>query len=355
MPLEGNLRDFDLPDIFQLIAKQKKTGVLNIASGESQGAVMFARGDIVFARKTGENVQTMLANFLIVIKRLSRDEVAELMLPDKRSLQACISDLVTRNYCTAAELEEVWRMGIEDIACSLFLWDEGSFRFEADDAAGKESFNNITFSTEAVTMEAMRRIDEWKVMREFFDEQTVFLPADPAALADLAAQNAQCAHILHLLNGRRTIADISRRSFLAIFRIHEYLFDLWKKNQIVQAQSETVFPEQHAQTRPAFPLLGATSLALTAAVCLLLVSFLLGRVVLPGTLLAARDAAMQNTRYGQDEIKAVAKVRIAALTYQAQDGAGHATLELLLKAGLINRHDIGLYTRAHRSDHPGPQ
>ncbi|MCL4554519.1 MAG: DUF4388 domain-containing protein, partial [Actinobacteria bacterium] len=51
MALRGNLRDFSLPDVFQLITFSKKTGVLRIARSDGPlGSVWFRDGEVFFAQ-----------------------------------------------------------------------------------------------------------------------------------------------------------------------------------------------------------------------------------------------------------------------------------------------------------------
>ena len=49
MPLKGSLRDFSLPDLFQLIHFGKKNGTLNITNGDAKGYVCFRNGNVFFA------------------------------------------------------------------------------------------------------------------------------------------------------------------------------------------------------------------------------------------------------------------------------------------------------------------
>ena len=51
MALRGNLRDFSLPDVFQLVTFSRKTGVLRIKRQDgAEGSVWFREGDVFFAQ-----------------------------------------------------------------------------------------------------------------------------------------------------------------------------------------------------------------------------------------------------------------------------------------------------------------
>ena len=50
MALRGNLKDFSLPDVFQLVTFSRKTGVLRIKRADgAEGSVWFRDGDVFFA------------------------------------------------------------------------------------------------------------------------------------------------------------------------------------------------------------------------------------------------------------------------------------------------------------------
>ena len=53
MALQGTIQDFALPDIFQLIGIQRKTGILTLANGREEVAVKFLEGSVVGA-ETGK-------------------------------------------------------------------------------------------------------------------------------------------------------------------------------------------------------------------------------------------------------------------------------------------------------------
>lgn len=49
MELQGNLRDFSLPDVIQLVGFGRKTGVLQLAGPEGEATLFFEDGDVIHA------------------------------------------------------------------------------------------------------------------------------------------------------------------------------------------------------------------------------------------------------------------------------------------------------------------
>ncbi|MCP4147529.1 MAG: DUF4388 domain-containing protein, partial [bacterium] len=50
MILNGNLQEFILADIFQILSQHGASGILTISSGQESGYLVFQKGDIVSAR-----------------------------------------------------------------------------------------------------------------------------------------------------------------------------------------------------------------------------------------------------------------------------------------------------------------
>jgi hypothetical protein len=70
MALRGNLRDFSLPDVFQLVTFSRKTGVLRIRREAGvEGSVWFRDGDVFFASSNWHN--DLLGERLVRAQRLT--------------------------------------------------------------------------------------------------------------------------------------------------------------------------------------------------------------------------------------------------------------------------------------------
>ena len=65
MALEGTIKDFGLPDIFQLIGLQRKTGILTLASATEKVTVTFDGGQVVLADSSGARLEERLGVVLV--------------------------------------------------------------------------------------------------------------------------------------------------------------------------------------------------------------------------------------------------------------------------------------------------
>ena len=74
MALEGNAKDFGLSEIFQLIAIQKKSGVLTI-TGEDTMAIFFRDGKLISTRDRRNKTRDPLKDYLLRYGFIGRDDM----------------------------------------------------------------------------------------------------------------------------------------------------------------------------------------------------------------------------------------------------------------------------------------
>lgn len=107
MAFQGSLKELPLPDIIQLVAVSRKSGVFSIEGTDSHGSIFLRQGQIVHA--------------------------------------------------------EVGDLRGEEAVYELSIWPEGRFEFEPDEEAVPE-IPTIDKSNTNLLMEAARRMDEWQIL-----------------------------------------------------------------------------------------------------------------------------------------------------------------------------------------------
>ena len=160
MALRGNLKDFSLPDVFQLVTFSKKTGVLRIKRADgTNGSVWFRDGDVFFAQSNwhGEPLgERLVAASRITPSALSRALEIRKENTDRRLGQI----LVDEGYITDKVLEAFVQEQIQDTIFDLMRWDEGDFDFEVLPEVVDEDIG-LSVSIENIVMEGSRRLEEW--------------------------------------------------------------------------------------------------------------------------------------------------------------------------------------------------
>ena len=89
MALQGTIRDFGLPDIFQLIGLQRKTGILTLINDKDKESVTvtFETGMVVMADSSEQRLEDRLGNVLVKQGKLSRERLEEALGVQKQTLQ----------------------------------------------------------------------------------------------------------------------------------------------------------------------------------------------------------------------------------------------------------------------------
>jgi hypothetical protein len=234
MALRGSLHEFELADIFQLIANDGKTGQLVIYDKTDEAFVIFSRGKIIAAGNNMQNLQTILFRYLIQIRRYSEKELNELLYLCHGEMKMFTHELISKNYIDEAELKSIVNMSIEDLACNLFLWENGHYRFDSLESVDDYMTSDIALPSDAVTMEAMRRVDEWQRMKKSIDPNTVFAPVKQRIYDYRIERGIDFnSYILSLIDGVTTVNEICETSFFTEYRIYETLQEFCSSNKII--------------------------------------------------------------------------------------------------------------------------
>jgi hypothetical protein len=83
MALSGTLKDFALPDIFQLIGMQRKTGLLTLESDRETVTVVFEQGMVVHADSTVRRLDDLLGSVLVRQGKMRKDVLEDALSKQK--------------------------------------------------------------------------------------------------------------------------------------------------------------------------------------------------------------------------------------------------------------------------------
>ncbi|MDY6795877.1 MAG: DUF4388 domain-containing protein, partial [Actinomycetota bacterium] len=160
MALKGSLKDFSLPDLFQLLNFSKKNGTLNLTRGKARGYICFRNGEVFFATTNWkrQSLGLKLVNAGIVGKA-QVDEALKLQKTSARG-QRLGQLLIRLGYITKEELEIFVEEQIQDAVFEMLRWTDGDFDFQAGVVFPEEDIG-LSISTEELIMEGSRRLDEW--------------------------------------------------------------------------------------------------------------------------------------------------------------------------------------------------
>jgi hypothetical protein len=236
--LQGNLRQFNLPNILQLVKMSANTGALSLRSGDAFGKIFFSNGAICYAFVTPQSVpigQRFVNARYITPAQLLQASAVQRESPGSGRLGAVLLD---QGLIETDALEAVVREQIQDTVFDFFSWPDGEFEFNDDEVAGEQDIF-VEMQVEGVIMESCRRIDEL----EFILEQLGSLEAVPRLArgsavdefgeVNFTAEEWNCA--IHI-DGRTDINTILRDCDFDRFHGAQLMRELFARGLITVAK-----------------------------------------------------------------------------------------------------------------------
>jgi Domain of unknown function (DUF4388) len=163
--LQGNLKEFSLPNIFQLVKMSAKSGALTIRRSDEWGKIFFRNGLINYAFSVPQTLP--LGERLVKAGSISAKQLKAALAEQKKGGEGARigAILLEQGVIDRATLEAAVREQIQDAAFDFFSWGDGEFEFSADEVAADEDIL-VEMNVENVIMEGCRRIDEWELIFE---------------------------------------------------------------------------------------------------------------------------------------------------------------------------------------------
>src|SRR5256712_1887519 len=166
MALEGTLRDFGLPDIFQLIGMQRKTGVLTLRNKEDTVTVTCLDGKVVGADSASRRIENRLGTVLTKSGLLTQEQLARALEIQKETLQRLGFILTHYQIISPDSLKQALQLQILQIVYRLFRWKDGDYHFSQETTIEYDRDNVVPISAESILMEGARMIDEWPIIEK---------------------------------------------------------------------------------------------------------------------------------------------------------------------------------------------
>ena len=138
MSVEGTLDLFKLPEILQLVAQQRKTGILTVQGQQDIIAVSFLNGQIVAADALNQTVEEGLSQILVGEGLMTAGEFARAASEYQSSGLRLLDFLVERLYVARPDLMRALRIQMSRLLEQLLSWDKGEFKFYSGDEVSYE-------------------------------------------------------------------------------------------------------------------------------------------------------------------------------------------------------------------------
>jgi hypothetical protein len=360
MALEGTIRDFGLPDIFQLIGLQRKTGLLTLKHEKDVVTVTFENGMVVMADSSTKRLEDRLGNVLVKQGKLSKDKLDDALQTQKATLQRLGHVLTVNNFITEKDLRDALQVQISQIVFKVFRWRDGEYHFAPTDNVEYDRDHFTPLSADFILMEGIRMVDEWPIIEKKIPSMDiVFRPAvqanmievggaedggsdpDPMRAAPSAGKVRLTSHedqIFRKVDGSRTVQAIIDSTGTGEFDVCRVLFDLLNRN-LITTVGRGVARDVDSGGRTEAPTSSAPGWALAAlVVAVALVGVVVRRheplLVLgrPAFLRGSYDSLLGNVSQAR-----LQRLDQAIQAYRFAQGSLPRTLEDVVGSGLVDR------------------
>jgi hypothetical protein len=244
--LSGNLQDFGLADVFQLIGQQRKTGVLELSSRKLRVQLIFDRGAVVSAAPAGGRAgdRDPLAEMLVRCGLLTREQASTGEAACRSSAQQFARVVVERGWLGEQEVARVEEVLTRDTIFEVLRWTKGSFDFRAQ--AVEHARDPATLlGAEQILMDGLRMLDEWRELASRVPaEETVFSrfgrfeSYTATATEESPARLEATRRLFALIDGRLSVRRVIDLALVGTFEGMRVLTALHEAGVIKPTQSE---------------------------------------------------------------------------------------------------------------------
>jgi len=236
MALKGDLTNVNLADIFQTLAMNLQEGVLIITNESRIKKIYFKDGKISLLGSRNKR-GFRLGDRLISLGRLAPEDLNAALLQHESSGDPLGKTLVNMNLISMDDLEETLRFQAEEEIYELFTWKDAHFEFVEGPPRERVNENSelaeIFLNVSNVIMEAARRVDEWEVIRQdLTDLNQVFVVTEEISPQIEGQLDWLSLKVLKLINGRRSVVDISEETCYSTFDLAKIVCTFLKDGRI---------------------------------------------------------------------------------------------------------------------------
>ena len=244
--LRGNLADFNLLDLFQLVRATRKSGALTLERSTEQVVLYFTAGRLARAKDAS---QGSLAQALLRGGRISSSDYdllsPEVLSVEKSSALALVGAGVLSQEDIVAFVEEETRKQV----LRVLVWTEGTFSYDPDLAPAEDDIT-IDLDLGPFIDEGRRRVEEWQQLRAAIpslDAVVMLRPHPRVRLPEITLSHREWQLAASVGGGRRLV-DLAELLSMDEFEIRQVARGLEARGLIELAQPSTLAASEPTAT-----------------------------------------------------------------------------------------------------------
>ncbi|OQY32467.1 MAG: hypothetical protein B6I38_04550 [Anaerolineaceae bacterium 4572_5.1] len=226
MALRGNLRDFTVTQLLNLINLAGKTGTLVLEGPNETAQVSFRDGKLAYAMVGQES--NGLAAVLHSGKKLNTNQFRAIQ---QRAGHVTDKELglllINAGYISQEDILASLQQSFVDIVRQLFTWVEGFFRFE-NDLLPPDDRINVRLDLENLIIEGSRQLREWEQLQDEIPSLEMTLKFMDRPGADLKNVNLSVEEwrVVSYITPKNTISQIAKATKMDDMGIRRIVYGL---------------------------------------------------------------------------------------------------------------------------------
>ncbi len=254
MALRGNLRDFTVTQLLNLINLAHKTGTLVIEGPSEVARVAFRDGKLAYAQIGQED--NRLATILYRANRLTAGQYNAIA-----QRASHVSDkelgllLINAGYLTQDDILSSLQAYFTDVVRRLFTWVEGFFRFE-NEMLPPEDRINVRLDLENLIIEGARQLREWEQLQDEIPSLDMALKFTERPDTSIQKMNLSVEEwrVVSFINPKNTIRQIAATAKMSDIEIRRIVYGLLQAGLVEVVRPEGAPAPVQERTRASAPV-----------------------------------------------------------------------------------------------------
>jgi hypothetical protein len=226
MALKGNLRDFTVTQLLNLVNLAQKTGTLTLEGPRQAAWISFRDGKLIYAQLGNEDgsLTTLLAKSGKISAQQA--QVIKTRAANKSDKEIGLL-LINAGYLSQQDILNSLRQHMLDIVYQLFSWVDGFFRFDPN-VLPPEDRITLRLDLENIIMEGSRRLKELEQLSEELPnlEMALNFVSRPGTNIRDVNLSAEEWKVVSYINPKNTIRQIAKANKMNDLQIRRIVFGL---------------------------------------------------------------------------------------------------------------------------------
>jgi len=228
MALKGNLRDFTVTQLLNLVNLAKKTGTLVIQGPSEEARVSFKDGKLAYAQLGSD--ENSLSDILQRNKKITQHQYRILKERGSKMTDKELGLLlVNAGYLSQEDIIGSLQQHFASIVQRLFTWVEGFFRFDQG-ALPPDDKISVRVELENLIIEGSRQLREWEQLQEEIPSMDMCLKFTERPDTNTNIRNLNLSveewRVVSFVNPKNTIQQIARATKMNDLEIRRVIFGL---------------------------------------------------------------------------------------------------------------------------------